>query len=185
MLKYKNKKEIKMKKISIVKGDITQIEVSAIVNSTNKFLRPGFGVDSCIHSVGGEKIAKNLKSILLVAGEPEEGTSVVTTGGLLPASYVVHAIAPSFKDGEHNERELLFKTYISCFDNFEKYEDIKTVSFPCIGTGVYDFPKDEAASIALKAIKNCLSKSKNIEQVIIVCYDDENYDIYKELIKNM
>lgn len=174
-----------MKKISIVKGDITQIEVSAIVNSTNKFLRPGFGVDDCIHSAGGDKISKNLKSILLTAGEPDEGTSVVTTAGLLPASYVVHAIAPSFKGGEHNEKNLLFKTYLSCFDNFEKYKDIKTVSFPCIGTGVYDFPKEEAANIALKAIKEGLSKSENLEQVIIVCYDDENYQIYKKLIKDV
>ncbi|MGJ1458017.1 macro domain-containing protein [Sphingobacterium multivorum] len=166
--------------ISIVKGDITKIHVEAIVNAANTSLLGGSGVDGAIHRVGGQSILDECIKIKNKQGNCKVGEAVITTAGRLPAKYVIHAVGPVWRNGENKEQELLYRTYSSCLDLAENNQ-IKVISFPCISTGIYRFPKLEAANTALKAIK---AHSYKPERIVIVCYDDENLRVYNSLINN-
>jgi O-acetyl-ADP-ribose deacetylase (regulator of RNase III) len=164
-------------KIQIVKGDITKLKVDAIVNAANSSLMGGGGVDGAIHRAGGPQI---LEECVKIGGCPT-GEAVITSGGKLPAKYVIHTVGPVWNGGKKNEDELL----ANCYRNSLKLavaNKIKTIAFPNISTGIYRFPKEQAAEIALKTVREFLSGNDSIEEVIFVCFDDENLNIYKKLL---
>ncbi|CDL82931.1 macro domain-containing protein [Xenorhabdus szentirmaii] len=167
-------------RINIVQGDITKIQADAIVNAANTSLLGGGGVDGAIHRIGGRAILEDCMKIRAKQGGCRVGNAVITGAGNLPAQYVIHTVGPRWNDGNHDEPELLKRSYLSCFDLVEQYK-IKTVSFPNISTGIYRFPKKLAAEIALESVYSALSDNPDILQINLVCFDDENYGIYRSL----
>ncbi len=163
-------------RIDIVKGDITKIEVDAIVNAANTSLLGGGGVDGAIHRVEGADILTECQVIRERQGGCKTGDAVITTAGNLPAQYVIHTVGPVWNDGSQNEAELLKSCYINSLKIAEQHH-LKSIAFPNISTGVYNFPKDFASQIALTTVRNWQSKS--IENIIFVCFDDENFSLYK------
>jgi O-acetyl-ADP-ribose deacetylase (regulator of RNase III) len=167
-------------KIVLLKGDITQINADAVVNAANSSLLGGGGVDGAIHRAGGQQILEECKEIRNRQGKCKTGEAVVTTAGNLPAKYVIHTVGPIWNNNEEECSELL----ASCYKNSLKLAEslgVKTISFPNISTGVYRFPKELAAKIAVREVNNF--EFESIEKVIFVCFDDENEKIYKKLLE--
>ena len=164
-------------KIAILTGDITKIKVDAVVNAANSTLLGGGGVDGAIHRAGGPQILEQCIKI----GGCKTGEAVITTAGNLPSKYVIHTVGPVWNGGKKNEAQLLE----SCYKNSLKIANdnsIKTIAFPNISTGVYRFPKEQAAQIAIRTVIEFLENNDSIEKVIFVCFDDENYNLYLSLI---
>ena len=163
-------------KIEVIKGDITKISVDAIVNAANSSLMGGGGVDGAIHRAGGKKILEECKIIVSRQGGCKTGQAVITSGGNLPAKFVIHTVGPVRHGGKNNEETLLADCYTNSLKLAVEHE-CKTVAFPNISTGVYHFPKDKAATISVSIIINFLKDNDQIEKVIFVCFDDENYSL--------
>jgi len=166
---------------SVVKGDITKLQVDAIVNAANTSLLGGGGVDGAIHRAGGPSILQECIGIRNKQGGCAVGEAVITTGGDLHAKYVIHTVGPIWKGGQNQERQLLANCYHNSLLMAEKY-NLKTIAFPNISTGVYHFPKEEAAIIALSEVKKFISIFLTLELVLFVCFDDTNYSIYQRLL---
>jgi len=166
-------------KIDVIRDDITKQQVDAIVNAANESLMGGGGVDGAIHRAAGPELKEECRTL---NGCPT-GQAKVTKGYNLPADYVIHTVGPVWKGGARDEEELL----ASCYHESLKRADelsITTIAFPNISTGVYGFPKRKAAEIALKSVEEYLGrKDTGVEKVIFVCFDEENYNIYQELLK--
>ena len=171
-----------MSNIQLIKGDITKIKVDAIVNAANSSLLGGGGVDGAIHRAGGPKILEECKIIREKQGGCKTGEAVITTGGDLPAKYVIHTVGPVWHGGKNNEDELLANAYKNSLRLATEYE-IKSIAFPNISTGVYGFPKQRAAEIAVNAVKEFTKLTTLIKEIFFVCFDDENYKIYQSLLK--
>ncbi|WP_198408895.1 O-acetyl-ADP-ribose deacetylase [Chryseobacterium sp. ERMR1:04] len=169
-----------MMKIELTKGDITKIKSDAIVNAANSSLLGGGGVDGAIHRAGGSEILEECRQIRNRQGKCKTGEAVVTTAGNLPAKYVIHTVGPVWNNDEEKESQLLANCYRNSLKLAESLE-VKTIAFPNISTGVYRFPKELAGKIAVDEVKNF--KSDIIEKVIFVCFDDENEEIYKKLLR--
>lgn len=168
--------------IRLFKGDITTVEVDAIVNAANSSLLGGGGVDGAIHRKGGSQILEECKAIRNRQGRCNTGEAVYTSAGLLPAKYVIHTVGPVWNGGGKNERKLLADCYINSL-KLANQLDVNTIAFPNISTGVYHFPKKEAAEIATQAVKNFIEKeNKTVNEIVFVCFDDDNYSFYKELL---
>jgi len=166
-------------KIELTKGDITRIQADAIVNAANSSLLGGGGVDGAIHREGGKQILDECIAIRNREGKCKTGEAVVTSAGNLPAKYVIHTVGPVWNGNEEKESKLL----ANCYKNSLELADslgVKTIAFPNISTGIYRFPKELAAKIAIDEVKNF--KSESIEKVIFVCFDDENAEIYQQLL---
>jgi O-acetyl-ADP-ribose deacetylase (regulator of RNase III) len=170
-----------MDRIKLIKGDITKLKVDAIVNAANSSLLGGGGVDGAIHRAGGKAILDECIIIRNRQGGCKTGEAVITTGGNLPAKYVIHTVGPVWNNGISNEDRLLANCYKNSFllaiDN-----NIKTIAYPNISTGIYGYPKQAAAKIAVDTVSALLND--NIDEVIFICYDDENLKIY-ELLLNL
>lgn len=164
--------------IKVQKGDITEIKVDAIVNAANTSLLGGGGVDGAIHRKGGPQILAECRKI----GGCPTGEAVITTAGLLPAKFVIHTVGPVWHGGNNKERELLANAYRNSLKVAEQH-DLTTIAFPNISTGVYGFPKDKAATIAVNTVKDFMQTAKSLKEVIFVCYDTENYQLYDNLLK--
>ena len=167
-------------KASLRKGDITKVEVDAIVNAANTLLLGGGGVDGAIHRAGGKEIMDECIEIRNTQGGCKVGEAVITTAGKLKAKKVIHTVGPVWKGGDSHEREKLRNCYINSLQIAEKNK-LKTICFPNISTGVYGFPKEEAAKIAIEAIM--MVESKHIEEVIFICFDETNYNLYDVALK--
>jgi O-acetyl-ADP-ribose deacetylase (regulator of RNase III) len=169
-----------MTKIEIIKADITTLNVDAIVNAANSSLLGGGGVDGAIHRAGGSQILEDCKAIRAKRGRLQTGRAVITRAGNLPAKFVIHTVGPIWNNGTHDEKIKLGNCYKNslrlAIDN-----DCRTIAFPNISTGIYGFPKQEAAEIAMKTIKDFLSHQYDIEKVIFCCFDEENYQILNKL----
>jgi O-acetyl-ADP-ribose deacetylase (regulator of RNase III) len=165
--------------IKLIKGDITEVVVEAIVNAANTSLLGGGGVDGKIHKQGGEAITNECNKIRLKQGGCKTSEAVHTTAGKLSAIFVIHTVGPIYYNGNMNEDRLLKNCYLNSLKIAEEL-GVKTIAFPNISTGVYRFPKDLAAKIAIDIIKEHVSTS--IQEVKFVCYDDENYKIYEKLL---
>lgn len=169
--------------IKVIQGDITKVKVDAIVNAANTSLLGGGGVDGAIHREGGNAILQDCIKIRDKQGGCQVGEAVITTAGNLPAKYVIHTVGPIWKGGSENEDKLLTNAYRNslkiAIDN-----NIQSISFPNISTGVYNFPKDRAANIALSTVVDYLKDDKIIKDVFFVCFDKENFDIYNSLLNN-
>lgn len=161
-----------MNKIEIIRGDITQIPVDAIVNAANSSLLGGGGVDGAIHRAGGPEILEACRKIVARQGGCKTGEAVITTAGKLPAKYVIHTVGPVWNGGNSREPELLANCYKNSLALAREY-NCTTISFPAISTGVYRFPKEEAAKIAMRTVKAYLAQYDDLEKVVFVCFDEE------------
>ena len=168
-------------KIELIKGDITKIEVDAIVNAANSGLRGGGGVDGAIHRAGGPSIMEECKRILETEGGCPTGEAVLTSAGNLPAKNVIHTVGPIWSGGNRGEAELLKSAYSNSL-KLAKKQLLHSVTFPNISTGVCGFPKELAATIALEAVREFMENNDFPTQAIFVCFDDENYSIYNNLL---
>jgi O-acetyl-ADP-ribose deacetylase len=169
-------------RIELVQGDITKIEVDAIVNAANSSLLGGGGVDGAIHRAGGKSILEECQKIRNRQGGCKVGEAVMTTAGNLPAKFVIHAVGPAWNGGHNNEDSLLSLAYSNSLGIAIK-NSLRSIAFPNISTGIYRFPKDKAAQIAIKTVTDLLATTDKIEKVIFVCYDTENYNLYKTLLR--
>ena len=169
-------------KLNIIQGDITKVEVDAIVNAANSSLLGGGGVDGAIHRAGGPEILEACKVIRNRQGKCKTGEAVITTAGNLPAKKVIHTVGPVYNGGKRLEKEkqLLANCYTNSLTLAEEH-GLRTIAFPNISTGIYRFPKQLAAEIAIKAVKDF--ETTLVQDVTFVCFDDENYEIYKEILK--
>jgi O-acetyl-ADP-ribose deacetylase (regulator of RNase III) len=168
-------------RISLIQGDITQLEVDAIVNAANSSLMGGDGVDGAIHRAGGPVILDECRKIVARQGRCETGKAVITTGGNLPARYVIHTVGPVWHGGNDNEAQLLEDAYLTSL-NLALDNGVETIAFPNISTGIYGFPKDKAAEIAVKKVRQFLTANGQIQRVYFVCFDQENFDLYDQLL---
>lgn len=158
--------------ISVIQGDITRQQVDAIVNAANNSLLGGGGVDGAIHRAAGPKLLEECRQLKGCA----TGEAKITKGYNLPARWVIHTVGPIWEGGRHGEDELLASCYRSCLTLAEQYQ-IKTIAFPGISTGVYRFPVERAAQIAVAQIRSFLENKNFLEQVILVCFSQSAYDI--------
>ncbi|WP_439881760.1 O-acetyl-ADP-ribose deacetylase [Pontibacter sp. MBLB2868] len=170
-------------KIDVIKGDITKQEVDAIVNAANSSLLGGGGVDGAIHRAGGPAILEECKQIRAKQGGCPTGEAVITTGGKLPAKYVIHTVGPVWHGGNQREPELLANCYRNSLQ-LANENDVQSIAFPNISTGVYGYPKDKAANVAVQAVQDYLQQHQQsgIKNVRFVCFDDENYALYKSIL---
>ncbi len=162
-------------KIQLLQADISQLEVDAIVNAANTTLLGGGGVDGAIHRAAGPELLKECRTLNGCA----TGQAKITAGYLLPAKYVIHTVGPVWHGGNHNEENLLRDCYINSLKLADE-NGLRSVTFPNISTGVYRFPKEKAAKIAVDTVRNFSAKS--VEEVIFACFDEENFEIYKRLL---
>ena len=152
-------------KIELVQGDITKIEVDAIVNAANSRLAGGGGVDGAIHRAGGSVIMHECDLIREKSGGCPTGEAVITSAGKLPASKIIHTVGPVWMGGNNMEEELLVSAYRNSL-KLAKENKLKTIAFPNISTGVYGFPKEKAAQIAIQTTTEFIHTNPEIKQVI-------------------
>jgi O-acetyl-ADP-ribose deacetylase (regulator of RNase III) len=171
-------------KLEVIKGDITKITVDAIVNAANTSLLGGGGVDGAIHRAGGVAILNECKKIVARQGGCKTGEAVITTAGNLPAKFVIHTVGPIWYGGEKYEEQRLEDCYRNSLQ-LAKDNNCGSVAFPGISTGVYRFPKKEAAKIAVNTVHKFLSRPGKIDTVKFVCFDHEYYELINQQIKNL
>jgi O-acetyl-ADP-ribose deacetylase (regulator of RNase III) len=169
-------------KIRIIKGDITKIDVDVIVNAANSGLMGGGGVDGAIHRAAGGSVLEECMEIVRELGECKTGDAVITNAGKLKCKKIIHTVGPVWHGGRSNEGQLLSSCYKRCLE-LAKLNGLKKIAFPNISTGVYGYPKLDAARIALKTVFEYLETDDFIEMVVFVCFDDENFAIYESEMK--
>jgi O-acetyl-ADP-ribose deacetylase (regulator of RNase III) len=167
--------------IEILKTDITEVKVDAIVNAANTSLLGGGGVDGAIHRKGGKQILEECRAIRNKQGGCSVGEAVITSAGDLPSKFVIHTVGPVWNGDKEEKKALLANCYSNSL-NLALENNLKTIAFPNISTGIYHFPKNIAAEIALEKIRNYENIEK-FEKIIFVCFDDENYELYKNLLQ--
>lgn len=168
--------------IELQQGDITKVKVDVIVNAANTSLLGGGGVDGAIHRAGGKAILDDCKKIRSKQGGCKVGEAVITTAGNLSAKFVIHTVGPVWNDGNKNEEELLYNAYKNSLLLAEQNQ-LQTIAFPNISTGIYRFPKSKAAEIAIKAVRDFSDASQALKTVLFICFDKENFNIYNSLLK--
>lgn len=162
--------------MTVIRKDITTVTADAIVNAANSSLMGGGGVDGAIHRAGGSQIIKECKIIIARQGGCKTGEAVITSGGNLPAKFVIHTVGPVWKGGFNGETEQL----ASCYRNSLRLaleHQCHSIAFPNISTGIYGFPKAKAASIAISTIDFFLQNEPVIQEVFFVCFDQENFEL--------
>ncbi len=165
--------------ITIQRGDITQLKVDAIVNAANTSLLGGGGVDGAIHRAGGPELLEACIQIRNRQGGCNTGQAVITTGGNLPAKFVIHTVGLVWTGGTKNE----YKQLASAYRNSLKLaveNNIRTIAFPNISTGIYHFPKKLAAEIAIAEARKFIEEDSVLREIIFICFDEENFEIYKK-----
>jgi O-acetyl-ADP-ribose deacetylase len=165
-------------RISTLQGDITKQKMDAIVNAANSSLLGGGGVDGAIHRVAGPQLLEECRTLLGC----ETGDAKITRGYNLPATYVIHTVGPVWGGGARDEDALLASCYRRSLEVAVEH-GVKCIAFPCISTGVYGFPQDRAAKIAVREVREFLDAHQSIEKVVFVCFLASDFEIYSELLK--
>jgi O-acetyl-ADP-ribose deacetylase (regulator of RNase III) len=160
----------------VEQADITTLPVDAIVNAANEMLRPGGGVCGAIHAAAGPELEEECKAL----GGCPTGEARITSGYLLPASYVIHAVGPVYQGGDKGEPELLAKCYRASLE-IAADKRLAEVAFPCISTGTFGYPKPEACKIAVETVSQWLRDNGFPERVIFCCFSAEDAAIYQQL----
>ena len=164
-------------KIAIVRGDITKLDVDAIVNAANSTLLGGGGVDGAIHRAAGSDLLAECRTL----GGCPPGHAKLTRGYNLPARFVIHTVGPVWTGGKHGEAEVLANCYRNSL-RLALENKIKTIAFPAISCGAYGYPIPEAAEIAVKTTRDFLAANDKIDKVIFALWSDEIYDAYRQLL---
>ncbi len=164
--------------LSLIEGNITEQDTEAIVNAANRSLLGGGGVDGAIHRRGGPAILEECRKI----GGCETGEAVITTGGRLKSKYVIHTVGPFYRDGLHNEPQLLENAYSNSLA-LASSEGILSVAFPSISTGAYKYPMEDAAKIALRTAAGHLKGGSALKLVRFVLFDKRTLETYGEVLK--
>ena len=165
----------------VILGDITTLEVDVIVNAANPSLLGGGGVDGAIHRAVGPALLAACNQVLQQQGECPPGHAVITIAGDLPASAVIHTVGPVWHGGDRMEAQTLADAYknsllLAAANNY------RSIAFPAISTGVYGYPKEEAAEIAVRTVTAFLTRYNPLERVLFVCFDEETAAIYRRLL---
>lgn len=166
-------------KIDIVHGDITKLKVDAIVNAANSSLLGGGGVDGAIHRAAGPNLLDYCKKL---NGCPT-GEAKISPGFKLHAKFIIHTVGPVWRGGNYDEEKLLSNCYKNSLQ-LAVENNVETIAFPAISTGVYGYPVEEATKIAVKVVSEFLKEDNTIEKVIFVCFDNYTYDIYERTLSN-
>ena len=173
--------------ITLQRGDLTQVATDAIVNAANSSLLGGGGVDGAIHRAGGPEILAECRAIRARQGKCAPGEAVLTTAGRMPARHVIHTVGPVWNGGKPaagkpyptKEENVLASAYRRSLEVALEH-GLKTVAFPNISTGVYGFPKERAAPVAIETVRSFADSE--LEEVVFVCFDAENYELYERLL---
>lgn len=165
--------------IRVIQGDITRVKADAIVNAANSSLLGGGGVDGAIHRAGGPAILEACREIRARQGSCKTGEAVITTAGNLPARYVIHTVGPVWNKGNETEVALLASAYYTSLQ-LALAKQVKTIAFPNISTGIYHFPKEKAADIAIDTVRTFIATHEGLDEIIFVCFDAENYHLYQQ-----
>ncbi len=159
--------------IQIIQGDITKLNIEAIVNAANTSLLGGGGVDGAIHRAAGKGLLEECKKL----NGCKTGEAKITKGYNLFAKHVIHTVGPVWRGGNNGEPELLKSAYVNCL-NIAVGNNIKSIAFPSISTGIYGYPIEHAAKIAVETANEFLTKNDFIEKIVFVCFSKNDYDIY-------
>ena len=175
-----------MADLEVIMGDITALEVDAVVNAANSSLMGGGGVDGAIHRAAGPSLLDECREIAaqrknIPGGPCPAGDAVITGAGKLPAKHVIHTVGPVWHGGSLGEPELLASCYRKSLLLAEK-TGLESIAFPNISTGVFGYPKDKAAAVAIAAARETLPKTPGIKRIVFVCFDQENYTLYKKIL---
>ncbi len=169
-----------MPRLSIIRGDITSLSVDAIVNAANNSLLGGGGVDGAIHRAAGPRLPEHCRSLKGC----DTGEAKITPGFNLPAKFVIHTVGPVWRNGNAGEAELLKNCYLNSLYLARK-NNVKSIAFPAISTGVYGFPKEKAARIALNTTLRFLRENEMPQKVIMVCFSADDELIYRDVLKEI
>lgn len=173
-------------RIQVIRGDITELQVDAIVNAANEGMLGGGGVDGAIHRAAGPELLTACREFPAVrgGGRCPTGKSRITLGYELPARFVIHTVGPIWGQAGGRERELLAACYRSSL-HLAVSAGIRTIAFPAISCGIYHFPIDEAAEISVRTIQETLNAGAPIEQVILVAFDNEIFDAWSAAVDSL
>jgi O-acetyl-ADP-ribose deacetylase (regulator of RNase III) len=173
------------KSLQLLKGDITKVPVDAMVNAANSALAGGGGVDGAIHAAAGPSLRIELDEIIKKQRDCPAGSAVSTSAGNLPAKYVFHAVGPVYRDGKSGEPELLRSAYRASLQLAEE-KSVQYISFPSISTGVYGYPAEQAAPIALSEVIGRLQQpASSIRKAIFVLFDDRTLQAYSKALRDL
>jgi O-acetyl-ADP-ribose deacetylase (regulator of RNase III) len=168
-------------RISAYVGNIVRVEADAIVNAANSSLLGGGGVDGAIHKAGGPEILEDCRRIVSQIGHLPPGQAVATTAGKLRARYVIHTVGPVFTGGYEGEPETLAACYRESLSRAEELQ-LHSIAFPAISTGVYGYPKEDAAKVAIQTVFDTLGVSSHVQSVDFVCFNRADFEIYNRLL---
>jgi len=171
-------------RVELAQGDITREMVDAIVNAANSGLLGGGGVDGAIHNAGGPAILEECRAIRERQGTLPAGEAVITSGGRLAARHVIHTVGPVWRGGSHAEAETLARCYRSSLE-LAAARGLSSVAFPAISTGVYGYPAEEAAAVALRTISDVLRAGSPITLVRCVLFSERHLEIYRRALRGL
>lgn len=168
--------------IQLLKGDITEVHADAIVNAANSLLVVGGGVSGAIHRVGGPILDEACRTWVDEHGQVPPGESAITVGGNLPARYVIHAVGPMWHGGTAGEPEQLASAYHSAVKLADE-NGLSTIAFPSLSTGIFGYPLEEAAPIAVRALRDALRTTRSVGTATLVLFDDESLAVHQQALE--